>query len=101
VFCVLNRHTETFSKQYACELGVCRPIIVDFYTYYSLILFINKFVAPASDDELSQRFRSRSETPQRPVYRTQGQGQGQGQGQTGGSEIDTSSYRHNLLGAGY
>jgi len=61
-----------------------------------------KFAAPASDDELSQRFRSRSETPQRPVYRSQGQiqGQGQGQGQTGGSEIDTSSYRHNLLGGG-
>ena len=54
--------------------------------------------APASDDELSQRLRSRSETPQRPVHRSQGHGQGQGQ--TGGSEIDTSSYRHNLLGGG-
>jgi len=63
----------------------------------------NQCTAAASDDELSQRFRSRSETPQRqPVHRSQSQGQsqGQGQGQTGGSEIDTSSYRHNLLGGG-
>ena len=62
-----------------------------------LNVFVNKSAARASDDELSQRFRSRSETPQRPGSRSQGQGQGQ----TGGSEIDTSSYRHNLLGGGY
>jgi len=66
-------------------------------------VLVNELAARASDDELSQRFRSRSETPQRPVARSQGQGhQSQVQGQTGGgSEVDTSSYRHNLLGGGY
>jgi len=59
------------------------------------VLFVNKFSAPASDDELSQTLRSRSETPQKSVHRSQGQGQ------TGDSEVDTSSYRHNLLGGGH
>lgn len=60
----------------------------------------------SSDDEVVRvgGVRSRSETPSRPVHRSQPQQQQQQQQyqqpqqHTGGSEIDTTSIRHNLLG---